>query len=485
MSFFTRTKKYNANHDEKGRFASGVSAGASAAAEFEGPTPSVNPDAQRAVSDADRAAAHASFKERMGGIPTGPLSTATDGGAPTKPATPDDVRFMYNGIKDKEGKLHGVWYSGGSYTKESGLPEGTIAIYARGYASLPKAVHEQFKVRNESDSMTDYFDKDTIHVTPDHPRYGEVSAAYGKMKEHQAKIYAKRQKEEAPRDSQVEETTMKQDFSKVLKYNINHDASGRFASGMPSGTEGKNAQPPVQGPRSGESQGTSANRGNDPRTDPVKMAPAPATSVDGQDAGGTRSGDNKAVPNNAPLHDTSVSGPRSGENAGTPAVAQQNDTLTGAPKVTGQDAGGVRGGDNKSTENAGVGAVGPVGTADGPRSGENKATDGDNTPGSTGLTSGEHGNAQPLGKPVAGPSALFTNDLKRGTKVRLRNGWEAKIEDNKKGNTRLATVYGDYTEMGSVYSHDITHANVGGSWQKVTHTPKQGDLKKKVRAMGL
>jgi hypothetical protein len=84
-------------------------------------------------------------------------------------------------------------------------------------------------------------------------------------------------------------------FAQVLKYNPNHDKMGRFASGMPAGTEGKNAQPPVQGPRSGESQGTSANRGGDPRTDPVKMAPAPSTSVSGQDAGGTRSDDNKAA----------------------------------------------------------------------------------------------------------------------------------------------------------------------------------------------
>lgn len=50
---------------------------------------------------------------------------------------------------------------------------------------------------------------------------------------------------------------------------------------------------------------------------------------------------------------------------------------------------------------------------------------------------------------------MKTNDLKKGAVVRLRNGWYARIEDNMKGNTRLATVYGYETEMGSVYSHDI------------------------------
>ena len=52
---------------------------------------------------------------------------------------------------------------------------------------------------------------------------------------------------------------------------------------------------------------------------------------------------------------------------------------------------------------------------------------------------------------------VVTNDLKKGDKVHLRNGWDAKIEDNIKGVTRLATVYGDETEMGSIYSHDIQY----------------------------
>jgi hypothetical protein len=48
-----------------------------------------------------------------------------------------------------------------------------------------------------------------------------------------------------------------------------------------------------------------------------------------------------------------------------------------------------------------------------------------------------------------------TNKLKKGTRVVLRNGWEAVLEDNKRGSIRMATVYGFYTEMGSIYAHDI------------------------------
>jgi len=50
---------------------------------------------------------------------------------------------------------------------------------------------------------------------------------------------------------------------------------------------------------------------------------------------------------------------------------------------------------------------------------------------------------------------MKTNELKKGVRVLLRCGWEAVIADNAKGNTRVCTVYGDFTEMGSVYSHDI------------------------------
>ena len=74
---------------------------------------------------------------------------------------------------------------------------------------------------------------------------------------------------------------------------------------------------------------------------------------------------------------------------------------------------------------------------------------------------------------------MFTNQLKKGDEVVLRNGWKARIEDNKKGDTRLCTVYGFETEMGSVYSHDIMCAtNIPLlPVQYSTHTEKQKALK--------
>ncbi len=68
---------------------------------------------------------------------------------------------------------------------------------------------------------------------------------------------------------------------------------------------------------------------------------------------------------------------------------------------------------------------------------------------------------------------IKTNDLKSGARIRLRNGWYATIKDNKRGNVRTAEVEGLYTEIGSVYSHDIVLALVDGVWVEVEHTPSQ------------
>lgn len=82
-------------------------------------------------------------------------------------------------------------------------------------------------------------------------------------------------------------------------------------------------------------------------------------------------------------------------------------------------------------------------------------------------------------------SELFTNNLKRGARVMLANGWEADIMDNMKGNTRLARVYGVYDEVGSVYSHDIIKTRIGDEWFDIQHTPQQIKLKFQLKNMGM
>jgi hypothetical protein len=75
--------------------------------------------------------------------------------------------------------------------------------------------------------------------------------------------------------------------------------------------------------------------------------------------------------------------------------------------------------------------------------------------------------------------SITTNELKKGTRVKLRNGWLATLEDSKKGNIRLATVEGVYTEMGSIYAHDIAFAQLSdGTTAAITLTPQQIKLQK-------
>lgn len=79
---------------------------------------------------------------------------------------------------------------------------------------------------------------------------------------------------------------------------------------------------------------------------------------------------------------------------------------------------------------------------------------------------------------------MKTNELKKGATVFLRNGWKAVIADNQKGTTRMATVYGDYTETGSVYAHDIAFAVVDGQRIPIEYTPAQEALRQRIAAMG-
>ena len=78
---------------------------------------------------------------------------------------------------------------------------------------------------------------------------------------------------------------------------------------------------------------------------------------------------------------------------------------------------------------------------------------------------------------------MTTNEIKKGTRFRLRNGWYATMADNRKGNIRMATVEGDYTETGSVYAHDIVSVLIGDTWQPVTMTAKQKDCQELNAAM--
>ena len=86
---------------------------------------------------------------------------------------------------------------------------------------------------------------------------------------------------------------------------------------------------------------------------------------------------------------------------------------------------------------------------------------------------------------------MKTNDIKKGTKIKsvqLGVPVTGTMMDNTKGNTRLVAVNGSevglFDETGSVYSHDITMAEMDGEWVQVEHTDKQLKLKQTLDSFG-
>jgi len=80
---------------------------------------------------------------------------------------------------------------------------------------------------------------------------------------------------------------------------------------------------------------------------------------------------------------------------------------------------------------------------------------------------------------------MKTNDIKKGTRVKMRNtGWEGEMLDNRKGKTRCVMVEGAFKEAGDVYSHNIEFVLVDGEWTKVEHTKEQLKHMETVKAMG-
>ena len=100
------------------------------------------------------------------------------------------IKFYYNGVRE-DGKLNRCYFSKGPYRLESGLVDETITIYARD-SRFGKEMRELFVVENDTDIMTDYFEDDRVSVSPDHPLYARVNAAWEKSRAHIAKVRAKR-----------------------------------------------------------------------------------------------------------------------------------------------------------------------------------------------------------------------------------------------------------------------------------------------------
>ncbi len=97
------------------------------------------------------------------------------------PANVPTLRFTKDGIKDKSGKLEKINAS----IRNEGESNEYIRLYADNYGSSIPSI---FYPENDTDIMTDYFEKDSCDVKPNHPYYNHLKVMALKRELYQGKV---------------------------------------------------------------------------------------------------------------------------------------------------------------------------------------------------------------------------------------------------------------------------------------------------------
>ncbi len=91
--------------------------------------------------------------------------------------TNQSIKITGNGNRlslSANGKRCGITISAGPWIK--GVNPDTVKIRSK-KGIFPKEIREAFTVENNSDSMTDYFENDSIRLLPGHPLYASAKSA--------------------------------------------------------------------------------------------------------------------------------------------------------------------------------------------------------------------------------------------------------------------------------------------------------------------
>lgn len=99
------------------------------------------------------------------------------------------LRFLWNGIKGKDGKLQKATYYRGPYVN---LSTETVTILAKEYPGFSDEVRQMFTIENDSDGREDYFEHDRVRVDPSHRLYAQVLEACKSYEARWAEKLAKR-----------------------------------------------------------------------------------------------------------------------------------------------------------------------------------------------------------------------------------------------------------------------------------------------------
>jgi len=77
---------------------------------------------------------------------------------------------------------------------------------------------------------------------------------------------------------------------------------------------------------------------------------------------------------------------------------------------------------------------------------------------------------------------IIGNDIKKGTKLRLKNGWSATMMDNRRGSIRTMRVDGYVTDTGDQYIWKVSQALIDDEWCKLVLTNAQIRQKNRIEA---
>ena len=128
-----------------------------------------------------------------------------------------EFKYLLNGIKDQNGKYYSCWYGFDNITL-------TIAIHHKEYGDLPILKNQKgFSYKDDTDSMSDYFCKPSIYLTPESNEYFEafetLERIEQKEEEKQKNYRMFKISEQAKKQTEILKTSGNKDnlYKKILK----------------------------------------------------------------------------------------------------------------------------------------------------------------------------------------------------------------------------------------------------------------------------
>lgn len=97
-----------------------------------------------------------------------------------------NIKVLKHGLR-VDGKYIPCWYSDSELI--GNYPKGTVTVYASSYCDKLPA---DLRPENDTDTMTDYFEKDRARIYPNHPLYADIVKRIEEIRESRAKRYAQK-----------------------------------------------------------------------------------------------------------------------------------------------------------------------------------------------------------------------------------------------------------------------------------------------------